>query len=133
LTGQFVGYIAFTDEIRLEANEAIKVFKKNNIKVLIATADNEKTAKAVSDKLGLDGYYSEVFAHQKVEIVKELQAKNEFVDMTGDGVNEAAALAQANVGIVIGSGADVAAKTADFILVNSNPQDIANFIWKSDL
>ena len=70
-----VGYITLTDEIRLEANEAIKVFKKNNIKVLIATADNEKTTKAVSDKLELDGYYSEVLPHQKVEIVKELQSK----------------------------------------------------------
>ena len=75
MTGQFVGYIAFTDEIRLEANEAIKVFKKNNIKVLIATADNEKTTKAVSDKLELDGYYSEVLPNKKVEIVKELQSK----------------------------------------------------------
>lgn len=128
IDGSLAGYIALADEIRPESAEAVKIFKKNNIKVLMATGDNEKTAKAVSDKLGLDGYYSEVLPHQKVEIVKELQAKGEFVAMTGDGVNDAPALAQANVGIAVGSGTDVAAETADIILVNSNPQDIANLI-----
>lgn len=128
IDGQLAGYIALADEIRPESYDAIKVFKKNNIKVLMATGDNEKTAKSVSDKLGLDGYYSEVLPHQKVEIVKELQAKKEFVAMTGDGVNDAPALAQANVGIAVGSGTDVAAETADIILVNSNPQDIVNLI-----
>ncbi len=128
IDGKLVGYIALADEIRPESAEAIKIFKKNNIKVLMATGDNEKTAKAVSDKLGLDGYYAEVLPHQKVEIVKELESKGEFVAMTGDGVNDAPALAQANVGIAVGSGTDVAAETADIILVNSNPQDIANLI-----
>lgn len=128
IDGTLAGYIALADEIRPESAEAIKIFKKNNIKVLMATGDNEKTAKAVSDKLGLDGYYSEVLPHQKVEIVKELQGKGEFVAMTGDGVNDAPALAQANVGIAVGSGTDVAAETADIILVNSNPQDIASLI-----
>jgi len=128
IDGKLAGYIALADEIRPESAEAIKVFKKNNIKVLMATGDNEKTAKAVSEKLGLDGYYAEVLPRQKVEIVKELQAKAEFVAMTGDGVNDAPALAQANVGIAVGSGTDVAAETADIILVNSNPQDIANLI-----
>lgn len=126
--GKLAGYIALADEIRPESAEAIKVFKKNNIKVLMATGDNEQTAKAVSDKLGLDGYFAEVLPDQKVKIVKDLQAKGEFVAMTGDGVNDAPALAQANVGIAVGSGTDVAAETADIILVNSNPQDIANLI-----
>lgn len=128
IDGQLAGYIALADEIRPESAEAIEIFKKNNIKVLMATGDNEKTAKAVSDKLGLDGYYAEVLPHQKVEIVEELQNKGEFVAMTGDGVNDAPALAKANVGIAVGSGTDVAAETADIILVNSNPQDIANLI-----
>lgn len=122
------GYIALADAIRPESAEAIKVFKKNGIKVLMATGDNEIVAKAVSDELGLDGYYSEVLPHQKVEIVKELQSKGEFVAMTGDGVNDAPALAQSDVGIAVGSGTDVAAETADIILVNSNPNDIANLI-----
>ena len=128
IDGELAGYIALADEIRPESAEAIKIFKKNNIRVLMATGDNEKTAKAVSEKLGLDGYYAEVLPHQKVEIVEELQIKGEFVAMTGDGVNDAPALAKANVGIAVGSGTDVAAETADIILVNSNPQDIANLI-----
>ncbi len=128
IDNKLAGYIALADEIRPESAEAIKVFKSNNIKVMMATGDNETVAKAVSEELGLDGYYSEVLPHQKVEIVKELQSKGEFVAMTGDGVNDAPALAQANVGIAVGSGTDVAAETADIILVNSNPQDIANLI-----
>ena len=128
IDGQLAGYIALADEIRPESAEAIRIFKKNNIKVLMATGDNEKTAKAVSDKLGLDGYYAEVLPHQKVELVEKLQKEGEFVAMTGDGVNDAPALAQANVGIAVGSGTDIAAETADIILVNSNPQDIANLI-----
>lgn len=128
IEGKLAGYIALSDEIRPESAEAINTFKSNNIKVYMATGDNEKTAKAVSDKLGLDGYYSEVLPHQKVNLVKKMQEKNEFVAMTGDGVNDAPALAQADVGIAVGSGTDVAAETADIILVNSNPQDIANLI-----
>jgi Cu2+-exporting ATPase len=125
---KLAGYIALADEIRPESADAIKVFKKNGIKVLMATGDNDKVAKAVSAQLGLDGYFAEVLPHQKVEIVKDLQSKGEFVAMTGDGVNDAPALAQSDVGIAVGSGTDVAAETADIILVNSNPQDIANLI-----
>ena len=88
---KLTGYIALADAIRPESAEAIQVFKKNGIKVLMATGDNETVAKAVSDELKLDGYYSEVLPHQKVEIVKELQSKGEFVAMTGDGVNDARA------------------------------------------
>jgi P-type Cu2+ transporter len=125
---QLVGFIALADEIRPESQEAINKFKAQKIKVFMATGDNDIVAKAVSDQLGLDGYFAEVLPHQKVEIVKNLQSKGEFVAMTGDGVNDAPALAQADVGIAVGSGTDVAAETADIILVNSNPQDILNLI-----
>jgi P-type Cu2+ transporter len=125
---KLAGYIALADTIRPESPEAIKTFKKNGIKVMMATGDNEIVAKSVSEQLGLDGYFSEVLPHQKVEIVKKLQSEGEFVAMTGDGVNDAPALAQANVGIAVGSGTDVAAETADIILVNSNPDDIADLI-----
>ena len=94
----------------------------------MASGDNEKVAKAVSNNMGLDGYYAEVLPHQKVDLVKELQGKGEFVSMTGDGVNDAPALAQADIGIAVGSGTDIAAETADIILVNSNPKDILNLI-----
>jgi Cu2+-exporting ATPase len=122
------GYIALADAIRPESAAAIQTFKKNKIKVYMATGDNKVVGEAVSNELGLDGFYAEVLPHQKVEIVKEMQSKGEFVAMTGDGVNDAPALAQADVGIAVGSGTDVAAETADIILVNSNPQDIANLI-----
>ena len=125
---ELAGFIALADQIRPESQEAIRRFKENKIKVMMATGDNEKVAKAVSNTLGLDGYFAEVLPHQKVEIVKKLQAQGEFVAMTGDGVNDAPALAQADVGIAVGSGTDVAAETADIILVNSNPQDILNLI-----
>ena len=128
IDNQLAGYIALADEIRPESRAAIKAFKKNGIKVMMATGDNERVAKAVADELGLDGYFAEILPHQKVEIIKELQSKNEFVAMTGDGVNDAPALAQADVGIAVGSGTDVAAETADIILVNSNPKDILNLI-----
>ena len=76
----------------------------------------------------LDKYFAEVLPHQKIEIVKDLQSKGEFVAMTVDGINDAPALAQSDVGIAVGSGTDVAAETADIILVNSNPNDIAKLI-----
>ena len=99
-----------------------------SIATLIITGDNKVVAKAVSEKLGLDGYYAEVLPEQKLAIIKSLQEQGEFVAMTGDGVNDAPALAQADVGIAVGSGTDVAAETADIILVESNPQDIASLI-----
>ncbi|GGG15808.1 copper-translocating P-type ATPase [Pontibacter amylolyticus] len=123
-----VGYITMRDQIREESAEAIRVLKANGIKNLLLTGDNERVAKSVSDKLQMDGFLANVLPHQKQEKVKELQAKGEFVAMTGDGVNDAPALAQADVGIAVGSGTDVAAETADIILVNSNPQDIASLI-----
>lgn len=125
---ELVGYIALSDKIRQESQEAIDVLRSKGMKMFMATGDNEQTAKAVSDELGLDGYYSQVLPHEKVEIIKKLQEEGHFVAMTGDGVNDAPALAQANVGIAVGSGTDVAAETADIILVNSNPKDISSLI-----
>ena len=128
VSGQVVGYITLRDQIRPESAEAIRVLRENGIRNLLITGDNERIAKSVSDALGMDGYFANVLPHEKQEKAKELQAQGEFVAMTGDGVNDAPALAQANVGIAVGSGTDVAAETADIILVNSNPQDIASLI-----
>ncbi|MEX0987052.1 MAG: copper-translocating P-type ATPase [Bacteroidales bacterium] len=122
------GYFTFSDQIREESFEAIKVLKDAGIKNLLLTGDNEKVAKKVSNKLSMDGFLANVLPHDKLEKVKELQQKGEFVAMTGDGINDAPALAQADVGIAVGSGTDVAAETADIILVNSNPRDIADLI-----
>lgn len=123
-----VGYIALADAIREESREAIRILHQAGIKTMMATGDNETVAKSVNDELGLEGFFAGVLPHEKLEIVKDLQAKGEFVAMTGDGVNDAPALAQANVGIAVGSGTDVAAETADIILVNSNPKDISNLV-----
>ena len=125
---KLVGFIALDDKIREESSKAIQTLREKGMKLYMATGDNEQTAKAVNEKLRLDGYYSEVLPHQKVEIIERLQKEGHFVAMTGDGVNDAPALAQANVGIAVGSGTDVAAETADIILVNSNPKDIANLV-----
>ena len=123
-----IGSIALADAIRPSAKAAIDRFRKEGIKVIMATGDNAVVAKSVSDALGLDGFHAEVLPHQKVELLKALQQKGEFVAMTGDGVNDAPALAQADVGIAVGSGTDVAAETADIILVNSDPNDILELI-----
>jgi Cu2+-exporting ATPase len=123
-----IGSISLSDQIREESFEAIRKLKLMGINCWMLTGDNKTTAKVVSDKLNLDGFYAEVLPHEKLEKIKELQSKGEFVAMTGDGINDAPALAQANVGIAIGSGTDVAAETADIILVNSNPQDVASLI-----
>ena len=125
---QLAGYIALSDEIRPESAEAIKTLKANNIKSILLTGDNNKVAKSVSDTLGMDSFLGEVLPHQKLEKIKELQSKGEFVAMTGDGVNDAPALAIADVGIAVGSGSDIAAETAGIILVNSNPKDIVSLI-----
>ncbi|MBI1222008.1 MAG: cadmium-translocating P-type ATPase [Bacteroidetes bacterium] len=125
---QLLGYIALADEIRSEAHSAVQTLKNKGIKVTMATGDNARVAKAVSDELSLDDYYAEVLPEDKQGIIKELQARGEFVAMTGDGVNDAPALAQADVGIAVGSGTDVAAETADIILVNNNPSDIVGLI-----
>jgi len=128
INNELAGYIALSDELRPESAEAIKTLKENHIKSILLTGDNSKVAKSVSDKLGLDSFIAEVLPDQKLDKIKELQGKGEFVAMTGDGVNDAPALAQADVGIAVGSGSDIAAETAGIVLVNSNPKDIVNLI-----
>jgi Cu2+-exporting ATPase len=125
---ELAGYIALSDEIRPESAEAIKTLKDENIKSILLTGDNSKVAASVSKTLGMDSFIAEVLPHQKLEKIKELQSKGEFVAMTGDGVNDAPALAQADIGIAVGSGSDIAAETAGIVLVNSNPKDIVSLV-----
>lgn len=127
-TKQLVGFIALADQIREDAAEAVRALKNQHIKVFMATGDNPQVAQYIADKLNLDGYFSEVLPDQKVKIIKDLQAKGEFVAMTGDGVNDAPALAAANIGIAVGSGTDVAAETADIILTDNRPSDVVNLV-----
>ena len=125
---ELAGFVALADEIRDESYEAVETLKNIGLKVYMMTGDNEEVAKSVSDELKLDGYFAGILPDQKQEKIKEFQKKGEFVAMTGDGINDAPALATADVGIAVGSGTDVAAETADIILVNSNPNDIASLV-----
>ena len=128
IDNELAGYITLDDEIRKDSKEAIDLLKKSGIKVFMATGDNEKVAAHVAKVLDLDGYYAAVLPDGKQEIVRQMQSRGEYVAMTGDGINDAPALAAADVGIAVGSGTDVAAETADIILVNSNPRDITSLI-----
>lgn len=122
------GFLALADEVREDSKEAVKTLHENEIEVFMITGDSEQVAKEVSDELGIEGYFAEVLPDKKQDMVKEFQKNGKIVAMTGDGVNDAPALAQADVGIAVGSGTDVAAETADIILANSNPGDIVKLI-----
>ncbi|MFO8064129.1 MAG: heavy metal translocating P-type ATPase, partial [Spirochaetia bacterium] len=126
--GEVAASIALSDTIRPESYPAIAELQRRGIKCWMLTGDNQETGEAVAGELGMDGFFAEVLPDQKQEKVKELQANGEYVAMAGDGVNDSPALAQAQIGIAVGSGTDVAAATADIVLVNSNPLDITALI-----
>ncbi|MBI2831449.1 MAG: copper-translocating P-type ATPase [Chloroflexi bacterium] len=125
---QLQGAVALADIIRPESREAISRLKEMGIRCMMLTGDNKQVAKWVADEVGLDEYFAEVLPEKKAEKVREVQARGLRVAMTGDGVNDAPALAQADVGIAIGAGTDVAVATADIVLVRSNPLDVVSVI-----
>ena len=131
IDGKLKGAMALADIIRPEAKQAIDALKALDIRCMMLTGDNQATAKWVSDQVGLDEYFAEVLPQDKAAKVKEVQARGELVAMTGDGVNDAPALAQADLGIAIGAGSDVAIETADVILVRSNPLDVVSVVQLS--
>ncbi len=123
-----IAAIGLGDKIRPESNAAIKRLQNMGVKCLMLTGDNKQTAEYVAKKLSLDEFFAEVLPNQKSSKIKEIQQRGLIVAMTGDGVNDAPALAQANVGIAIGAGSDVAVETADIILIKNNPEDVASVI-----
>jgi Cu2+-exporting ATPase len=125
---EVAGSITLSDVIREESYQAVRRLQDRGIRCWMITGDNEKTAEAVAQELGMDGFFAEVLPEQKQDKVRELQEQGEYVAMTGDGVNDAPALAAAQIGIAVGSGTDVAAETADIVLVNSNPLDVTSLI-----
>jgi Cu2+-exporting ATPase len=129
--GKLKGAMALADIVRPEAKQAIDALKALNIRCMMLTGDNKATAKWVSDQVGLDEYFAEVLPQDKAAKVKEVQSRGVLVAMTGDGVNDAPALAQADLGIAIGAGSDVAVETADVILVRSNPLDVVAIVQLS--
>jgi Cu+-exporting ATPase len=121
--GKFAGLIAVADPIKDTTLDAIQQLKKEGIRVLMVTGDNHTTAAAVAAKLGID-FEADVLPEKKAEVVKKLQAEGAIVAMAGDGVNDAPALAQANVGIAMGTGTDVAMKTGGITLVKGDLRGI---------
>lgn len=128
MDNNLIGAIALADIIRDESREAIERLKKMNIKPMMLTGDNKQVAKWVAEEVGIEEYFAEVLPQDKSDKVKEIQSRGLIVAMTGDGVNDAPALAQADIGIAIGAGTDVAVETADIILVRSNPLDVVSII-----
>jgi Cu2+-exporting ATPase len=128
INGDLKGAVALADIIRDESKEAISKLKEMGIQCMMLTGDNELVAKWVAQEIGLDEVFAEVLPEEKAAKIKEVQSRGMIVAMTGDGVNDAPALAQADVGIAIGAGTDVAVQTADIILVHSNPLDAASVL-----
>jgi len=124
IDGLAAGVIAMADAPRDTAAAAVKALHDNGIRVVMLTGDNEATARRIADQLGIDEVIAEVLPGDKAARVKELQTAGRRVAMVGDGVNDAPALAQADVGIAIGAGTDVAIETADIVLMRSDPLDV---------
>jgi len=126
--GEVVGAIGLADKVRPESREAVQLLGDMDIKVYMLTGDNVRVARQVAEELKLDGFFAEVLPHEKSKKIKELQSKGLVVAMVGDGINDAPALVQADVGVAIGAGTDVAIESADIILVRNDPRDVVTAI-----
>jgi Cu2+-exporting ATPase len=126
--GAVAGAIALADIIRPESRQAIAKLKEMGIRSVMVTGDNRQVAQWVAGELGIHEYFAEVLPQDKVVKVKEVQSRGLVVAMVGDGVNDAPALAQADVGIAIGAGTDVAVETGDIVLVRSTPLDAVTIV-----
>lgn len=131
LDGELHGAVALGDKIRPESREAIDRLHNMGIQCVMLTGDNRQTAEYVAGELGIDQVFAEVLPDEKAEKIKEVQQQGMKVAMTGDGVNDAPALASADVGIAIGAGSDVAVETGDIVLVRNSPVDVAHVIQLS--
>ncbi|KKW17959.1 MAG: Cation transporting ATPase (E1-E2 family) protein [Candidatus Kaiserbacteria bacterium GW2011_GWB1_50_17] len=130
---QLLGAIALADIIREESREAIQALKEMGVRSAMITGDSEDVARWVSGELGIDEYFARVLPDQKSEKVRELQKRGQKVAMVGDGINDAPALTQADLGIAIGAGTNVAIESAGIILVRNDPRDIVKIIRLSKM
>jgi Cu2+-exporting ATPase len=128
---QVAGVAAAADPVRETSRGAVEGLRRLGIEVAIITGDNRQTAEAVAGQLGIRRVFADVLPEQKADYVKQLQQEGKFVAMVGDGVNDAPALAQANIGIAIGAGTDVAIETAEVVLMRSHPADVLRAIYLS--
>jgi Cu+-exporting ATPase len=122
--GLLMGIVAVADTLKPEAQAAIAALRKEKVKVVLLTGDNQRTAEAIARQLGIERVIAEVLPGDKAQVVKDIQKRGEAVAMVGDGVNDAPALATADIGIAIGSGADVAKETGGIILVKNDVRDV---------
>lgn len=125
---KLLGFIALSDIIRESAKEAVATLRQMGVETIMLTGDNQRVADYVGQEIGIDTVIAEVLPQEKATKVDELHKEGKIVAMTGDGVNDAPALAKADLGIAIGAGTDVAIETADVILVRSNPLDVVNIL-----
>ncbi len=126
--GKAAGLIAVADAPRETSREAVRVLGRLGVEAVMLSGDNRATAERIASELGISQVFAEVLPGQKVDKVKELQAQGKRVAMVGDGINDAPALAQADVGVAIGAGTDVAVETADVVLMRSDPLDVARAV-----
>jgi Cu2+-exporting ATPase len=129
--GRVAGVAAAADPIRETSRRAVEGLRRLGIEVAMITGDNRQTAEAVAGQLSITRVFAEVLPEQKAGYVKQLQQEGKFVGMVGDGVNDAPALAQADIGIAIGAGTDVAIETAEVVLMRSDPADVLRAIYLS--
>ncbi len=126
LNNQLIGLIAIEDEIKMDSKEVVSKLKELKLKTILLTGDNNITAKRIAENVGFDEYQSEVLPGEKLAVISEYQNKGKIVAMVGDGINDAPALTQSNVGIAMGTGTDVAIESGDIVLMSGDLNGVVN-------